>query len=432
MASLENNHSMSMSELLAQQEKVLEKLKPGSIVKGVVASKRPGEIFIDIGAKYEGLVEPRDLENLSPDELAAIKVGDTVPVYILRTQSDEEDQEHIRLSLSQARAEKDWDEAERLFTAKELVESDVIGFNKGGLIVSFGHVRGFVPGSQLVSVQYNSANKTERWEQLVGETLKLKIIEVDRARNRLIFSEKAASEELRKVREKEKAQLLAELSEGDVRIGKVTSLADFGAFVDIGGIDGLIHLSELAWTHVSHPNEILQVGNEIKVYILKVEHNQLRVALSLKRLQPEPWSEVFEHYHIDQIVDAVITKLTNFGAFARIDNQIEGLIHISEITDHNITHPREAVSENQQVRVRIIHIDPDRKRMGLSMKQVEDMENWAEFQAGDMEDEADTESQADTEHQVDDTGHQVDDTGHQANTSDRDASEIEPDEDAEA
>jgi small subunit ribosomal protein S1 len=395
LAGVDDDRKMSMAELLAAQEKALEQLKPGTIVKGVVASKRPGEIFVDIGAKYEGIVDPRDLENLTPEELAAIKVGDIIPVYILKTQSEEDEQDHIRLSLSQARAEKDWDEAERLFQAAAVVESEVIGNNKGGLIVSFGHVRGFVPGSQLVSVQYSGPNKADRWDQLTGEKLKLKIIEVDRSRNRLIFSERAASEELRKEKAKEKAKLLEGLSEGDVRTGRVTSLADFGAFVDIGGLDGLIHLSELAWTHVSHPGEILKVGDEIKVYILKIEYDQLRVALSLKRLQPEPWSEVFNHYQINQIVDAVITKLTNFGAFARIDNQIEGLIHISELSDKNITHPREVVSENQPVKVRIIHIDPERKRMGLSMKQVEEKENWAEYQADQAEDApAESEPQA--------------------------------------
>lgn len=378
MAGVEGDETMSMAELLAQEEAALQQIVPGTIVKGVVASKRTGEIFVDIGAKYEGLVEPKDLENFSPEEIAAIKVGDTIPVYVLRMQTDEED--HIRLSLSQAKAEKDWDDAERLFKAGEIVESEVIGNNKGGLIVSFGHVRGFVPGSQLTSVQYSSQNKGERWDELTGEKLHLKIIEVDRTRNRLIFSERAASDDLRKEKAKEKAKLLEDLAEGDVRSGQVTSLADFGAFVDIGGIDGLIHLSELAWTHVSHPNEILNVGDEIDVYILKVEHDQQRVALSLKRLQPEPWSEVFDHYQINQVVDAVITKLTNFGAFARIDNRIEGLIHISEISEKNIAHPKDVVSENQEVKVRIIHIDPERRRMGLSMKQVEDQENWAEYQ----------------------------------------------------
>jgi small subunit ribosomal protein S1 len=367
-----------MAELLAQEENALQEIQPGKIVQGVVASKRPGEIFVDVGAKYEGLVEPRDLDNLTPEELAAIKVGETIPVYVLRTPSDEED--HIILSLSQARAEKDWDEAERLFKEKTVIESEVIGNNKGGLIVAFGHVRGFVPGSQLASVQYNSSNKADRWSQLTGKTLKLKIIEVDRSRNRLIFSERAAADEKRKEIEEERARFLDSLSEGEVCKGRVTSLADFGAFVDIGGIDGLIHLSELSWTHVNHPGEILKVGDEIDVYILNIERDQQRVALSLKRLQPEPWSEVFEHYHIDQIVDATITKLTNFGAFARIDNRIEGLIHISEIAEQNIAHPRDVVSEGETVKVRIIHIDPERRRMGLSMKQVEDVEDWTEYQ----------------------------------------------------
>lgn len=392
MTGVEGDETMSMAELLAQEEAALQQIVPGTIVKGVVASKRTGEIFVDIGAKYEGLVEPKDLENFSPEEIAAIKVGDTIPVYVLRMQTDEED--HIRLSLSQAKAEKDWDDAERLFKAGDIVESEVIGNNKGGLIVSFGHVRGFVPGSQLTSVQYSSQNKGERWDELTGEKLHLKIIEVDRTRNRLIFSERAASDDLRKEKAKEKAKLLEDLAEGDVRRGQVTSLADFGAFVDIGGIDGLIHLSELAWTHVSHPNEILNVGDEIDVYILKVEHDQQRVALSLKRLQPEPWSEVFDHYQINQVVDAVITKLTNFGAFARIDNRIEGLIHISEISEKNIAHPKDVVAENQEVKVRIIHIDPERRRMGLSMKQVEDHENWAEYQEQQSSD--DNDASADT------------------------------------
>ncbi|HMQ55316.1 MAG TPA: S1 RNA-binding domain-containing protein [Anaerolineae bacterium] len=379
MAGVEGDETMSMAELLAQSEEALQQIVPGTIVKGVVASKKPGEIFIDIGAKSEGLVDPRDLDNFSPEELAAIKVGDEVSVYVIRGQTDEE--EHIRLSLSQAQAERDWDKAERLHKSGDVVESEVVGYNKGGLIVSFGHVRGFVPGSQLISVNFGSQNKGDRWNKMTGTELTLKIIEVDRARNRLILSERAASDELRKEKAKEKAQFLEELSEGDVRKGKVTSLADFGAFVDIGGIDGLVHLSELSWTHVAHPSEVLRVGDEVEVYILKIEQDQQRVALSLKRLAPEPWTEVFSHYQINQIVDATITKLTNFGAFARIDNRIEGLIHISEISDKNITHPKDVLSEGAEVRVRIIHIDPDRRRMGLSLKDVDAQENWSEFQS---------------------------------------------------
>jgi small subunit ribosomal protein S1 len=379
LAGSEDKKIETMAELLAQEEDFFRVIKPGEIVKGVVASKRPSEILIDVGAKSEGIVDPKDLDNLNPEEIAAIKVGETVAAYVLSTQTDEEGH-RITLSLSRARIERDWDEAERLFEAGEAIESTVIGNNKGGLIVNFGQVRGFVPGSQLINAQYGGSHRPERWNQLTGETLKLKIIEVDRNRNRLIFSERAAAEETRKEREKEKEKFLAELVEGDVRPGRVTSLANFGAFVDIGGVDGLIHLSELAWTHVSHPREVLKVGDEIQVYILNVDREQRRVALSLKRLEPEPWSQVFDFYEINQIVDAVIIKLTNFGAFARIDDRIEGLIHISEITDRNITHPREVLSEGQEVKVRIIHIDPDRRRMGLSMKEVEAQEDWASYQ----------------------------------------------------
>lgn len=389
MASATNDQNMSMAELLEQEEHVMQDVKHGTIVKGVVASKKPGEIFVDVGAKYEGLVEPRDLDNLTPEEIAEINVGDTIPVYVLKTPTD--DEAHIILSLSRARAEKDWDEAERLFETSDMIESKVIGNNKGGLIVSFGHVRGFVPGSQLTSVQYNAANKSDRWGELTGKILKLKIIEVDRSRNRLIFSERAAADDLRVEQKKERAKLLESITEGDVCDGRVTSLADFGAFVDIGGIDGLVHLSELAWTHVSHPSEILKVGDKIKVYVLNVEHEKQRIALSLKRLQPEPWSEVFDFFQIDQIVDAKITKLTNFGAFARIDNRIEGLIHISEISDRNIGHPRDVLSEGQDVRVRIIHIDPDRRRMGLSMKQVADESDWSDYEQTEDTDGEDAE-----------------------------------------
>jgi small subunit ribosomal protein S1 len=391
-AKTEDSQMMSMADLLAQEESMFRVLKPGDIIKGVVASKRAGEILIDVGAKSEGIVDPKDLDDLSPEELAAIKVGETVPVYVLSAHGDEEGYT-IKLSLSQARVERDWDEAERLFEAGESIESKVIGHNKGGLIVNFGQVRGFVPGSQLMNAQYGGQSRPDRWNQMMGESLQLKIIEVDRSRNRLILSERAAADELRKEREKEKDEFLAQLIEGDVRPGRVTSLANFGAFVDIGGVDGLIHLSELAWTHVSHPREVLKVGDEVKVYILNVDREQKRVALSLKRLEPEPWSQVFDYYEINQVVDAVITKLTNFGAFARIDDRIEGLIHISEITSENITHPRQAhLSEGQQVKVRIIHIDPNRRRMGLSMKDIEGQDDWQAYQEESAEVVQDTEA----------------------------------------
>jgi small subunit ribosomal protein S1 len=373
--SSEENH-MTMAELLDQEESFFRVLQPGDIVKGTVASKRSNEILVDVGAKSEGIVSAKDLDNLSSEEIAEIKIGDEIPVYVVNVEGEED---HINLSISQARIERDWDRAKHLFDKGETVESTVVGNNKGGLIVNFGQIRGFVPGSQLANNQYG-AQRPGRWNQLTGEELRLKIIEVDRERNRLIFSERAVAEE----DEQEKSKILEDLQEGETRKGRVTSLANFGAFVDIGGIDGLIHLSELAWTRISHPNEIVQVGDDIEVYILNVDLEQSRVALSLKRLHPEPWTEVFKYYQINQLAEAVITNITDFGAFARIDNRIEGLIHISELADRNINHPREVVTEGQEVTVRIIHIDPDRQRMGLSLKQVEDNsegeENWADYQ----------------------------------------------------
>ncbi len=370
-----DENQMTMAELLDQEESFFRVLQPGDIVKGTVASKRSNEILVDVGAKSEGIVSAKDLDNLSSEEIAEIKIGDEIPVFVVNVEGEED---HINLSISQARIERDWDRARRLFDEGETVESTVVGNNKGGLIVNFGQIRGFVPGSQLANNQYG-AQRPGRWNQLTGEELRLKIIEVDRDRNRLIFSERAVAEE----DEQEKGKFLEELEEGEVRKGRVTSLANFGAFVDIGGIDGLIHLSELAWTRISHPNEIVQVGDEIEVYILNVDLEQNRVALSLKRLQPEPWSEVFKYYQINQLAEAVITNITDFGAFARLDNRIEGLIHISELADRNINHPREVVTEGQEVTVRIIHIDPDRQRMGLSLKQVDEgegEEDWADYQ----------------------------------------------------
>jgi len=209
--------------------------------------------------------------------------------------------------------------------------------------------------------------------------MRLKIIEIDRRRNRLILSERAAMQEWRK---EQKDKLLSELDEKQVIRGKVTSLADFGAFVDIGGADGLIHLSELSWAPVSHPNEVLKVGDSVEVYVLQVDADRQRISLSLKRLQPEPWSQVLDKYQIGEVVEAVITRLASFGAFARVDD-VEGLIHVSELSDANITHPREAVKEGDQVSVKIIHIDPERRRMGLSLKQAEGVSEWEDYQGSE-------------------------------------------------
>jgi small subunit ribosomal protein S1 len=202
--------------------------------------------------------------------------------------------------------------------------------------------------------------------------MQLKVIEIDRSRNRLILSERAAMREWRK---QHKDRLLAELQEGDVRKGEVISICDFGAFVDLGGADGLIHLSELSWRRVAHPSEVIKVGDQVEVYVLNVDRDRKRIGLSLKRLGPDPWSVITDRYHIGQLVEGTITKLVKFGAFARIfDDDVEGLIHLSELSDARIAHPREVVQEADVRTLRIIRIDPDRRRIGLSLKRVDSSE----------------------------------------------------------
>lgn len=364
---------MTMAELL-ESSMELQTIEKGTIIRGTVVSISDNELLVNVRSKYEGIVKAKDLERVDPEYLAEIKVGDEIPVYVVHLADDEG---YVILSLNKAVVERDWEKAQKLFTAGEILEREVISTNKGGLIVAFGSVRGFVPGSQLDSAHVGHADKTGQWNHMIGKKLSLKIIEVDRRRNRLILSERAALEELR---QQQKQEMLFDLAEGQViKGGRITSLADFGAFVDLGGAEGLIHLSELAWTQVSHPRDVLKVGDQVDVYVLNIDQERQRIGLSLKRLQPEPWSLALENYQPGQIVNAVITKLTNFGAFARIDNTLEGLIHISELSQKQVNHPREVVNEGDEVQVRIISIEPNRRRMGLSMKQAAEAEEaWSE------------------------------------------------------
>jgi len=359
-------------ESLLQEEYSYTPLKRGEVREGIVVGINPTEILVDLSGKTEGIVSGRELERMPKDLLNKLKIGQEVLAYVI---NPEDKNGNIVLSLTRAQLEKDWREAERLFETQEMFSGHVAGHNKGGLIVRLGKVRGFVPASQLDASRHPHINESglsseERWSQLAGEILQLKVIEIDRERNRLILSERAAMREWRKF---QKEKLLSELTEGEVRKGRVISLADFGAFVDLGGADGLIHLSELSWKRVNHPKEVLSVGDEVEVYVLNVDRERRRIGLSRKRLQPDPWSLAEEKYHIDQLVEGVITKLAKFGAFACIvdDEEIEGLIHISEISEDHIAHPKEIVQEGQIVTLRIIRIDADQRRMGLSLKRVD-------------------------------------------------------------
>jgi small subunit ribosomal protein S1 len=361
-------------------------LKSGDVRDGIIVSISPSEILVDVGAKSEGFVHQREMERMGKEYLDSLSVGDSVVVYVVRP---EDRDGNIVLSLSRAQQERDWRDAEALLESGEIFESAVIGFNRGGVICRVGKVRGFIPASQLVTKGEikPDTNEENRYASMVGKSLWLKVVELDRKRNRLILSERLAQRERRRGR---KDELLSELKKGDVRKGRISSLAKFGAFVDLGGADGLIHLSELSWSRVNHPNEVIQVGDEVQVYVLNVDRERKRIGLSLRRLEPEPWSVVHDRYSVGQVVEGVITKLASFGAFARVDSTLEGLIHISELANHRVTHPREVVKEGDTLNLRIIRIDPARRRMGLSLKRATE-EEYAEvdWRAAEVEDDDD-------------------------------------------
>jgi len=344
-------------------------LKRGDILDGKVVRVRPEEVLIDVGRKYEGTISSHELESMGPADVEKLQPGDEVLTYVV---NPEDKDGRIVLSLRQADLEREWRSFEKLFETGEIFEETVTGHNKGGLIVQLGQVRGFVPSSQLAPPlrgdEQRNLTREERRAKMVGQRLMLKIIEIDRQRNRLILSERAAE---RIQRKEQKEQLLTSLKEGDVCSGRVSSLCDFGAFVDLGGADGLIHLSEISWERVSHPKEVLRIGEEVEVYVMNVDREKRRIGLSLKRVQADPWSQVEEAYSEGQLVEGTITKLTEFGAFARLKGEaIEGLVHVSELSDTRIAHPREVVKEGETLTLRIIRLDPHRRRMGLSLKSV--------------------------------------------------------------
>lgn len=257
--------------------------------------------------------------------------------------------------------DSDWDEIAQIMNDDGVIELVVVGHNRGGLLVEWRSLRGFVPASQLVD--FNASARRNGLSVRLGQTLKLRVIELNREQNRLIFSERAA-----KAQPGERADLLTRLQPGDVISGSITNLCDFGAFVDLGGLEGLIHISELSWGRVGHPADLLKRGQLVEVYVLEVNREAGRVALSLKRMHPDPWETVHERYQIGHIVEGTITNVVDFGAFARIEEGLEGLIHVSELAEGHFLHPRNVVAEGQVIRARILSIDGRARRLGLSLR----------------------------------------------------------------
>jgi small subunit ribosomal protein S1 len=364
-----------MDALLESDSYELEMPRRGELRKGTIARVTETDILVDVGAKSEGVIPTRELERLSSEQREELTVGQEVDVYVLRSGGRDGS---LLLSIVRAEEENDWREAERLLADKDLYEGLISGFNKGGLIVKLGRLRGFVPASQVSLSRRRRAygnSPDRRWGKMIGEPIMAKVIEVDRRRNRLIMSERSAAREARDIL---KERLITELKPGEIRTGHVISLADFGAFIDIGGADGLVHMSEISWKRISHPRELLKVGQKVEVKVLGVDPTRKRISLSMRELEADPWDSILGQYREGQLIEGTITKLTRFGAFASLagteEYDIEGLIHVSELSDKRIEHPREMVQEGQELALRVIKLDRDRRRIGLSLKRVDSVE----------------------------------------------------------
>lgn len=375
-----------MEALLRDNDYAFRSLRRGETVEGTVVRIDPDEMLIDVGMKSEGVIPSREFFS-DGDEGPTLHVGDRTLVYVMQPEGQDG---HAILSLRRARMERSWREIEELYHRGALIEGPVVDFNKGGLIVDVKGVRGFVPVSQVLDLRNVTRQEGENEEvtqtlaAMNGRRLPLKIIEINRSRNRLILSERAAVQEQRTLR---KDELMDQLEPGQVRKGVVSNLTSFGAFVDLGGADGLVHVSEISYNRVNHPSEVLRVGQDIDVMVLSVDRESKKIALSLKKALPDPWTTVEDRYNVGQVVPAVITKLAKFGAFAKVEEGLEGLIHLSELTDLPVQDAAQVVQEGQDVNVKIIHINNQRRRLGLSVRQADESAAPEDMQSfGDTED----------------------------------------------
>ncbi|SVB97763.1 uncharacterized protein METZ01_LOCUS250617 [marine metagenome] len=340
-------------------------LQRGEVVDGVVMRVDQDGILVNVGGKSEGMIPSREARSLTPEDMAALEIGSPLSAYVLRTEQEEG---IAILSLDRARSETGWAVLEQALAADTLVEGTIVDHNRGGVVVNVEGVQAFVPLSHLLPVTRDQIDPQE--PGVYSRTAKpqqYKVLEVDRRGRRAILSERLAWQGWR---EKQKVRLLQELVEGETRKGKVSGIAKFGVFVDLGGADGLIHTSELSWKTITNPEEIVHVGDELDVMVLNIDQEKERISLSLRRLSAETWSTITQAFEIGQIVNGTITRLTTFGAFAQIEGGIEGLVHISELSEKHITHPKEAVVEGQVLELKILSLDPERHRLGLSRRRV--------------------------------------------------------------
>lgn len=341
----------------------------GQLREGIIMQRREDGLIVDIGTKRDGIVPTADLTYLT--DAAVLEIGQTVPVIVVQPRNNDG---NVELSISQAKQQEDWLKAEQMKNDETVCEATVLESNRGGLTVEFGRLRGFVPMSQLIGFGRirQASERYRRLGALVGKKMLLKVIEVNRGRRRLILSQQAAAKEWRTERRR---QLLDELEADQVRSGRLSQITNFGLFVNLGGLDGLVHVSELSWGRIENPADVYRVGQRVKVKVLSVDRERQRIALSIKALIPDPWETAEERYAVGQLAEGKVSQMADFGIFVELEPGVEGLLHNSELL---APEQREELTIGTEVLVKVIRIEPDRRRIGLSARQVrrEEWEQW--------------------------------------------------------
>jgi small subunit ribosomal protein S1 len=373
MQDVQNNQTqaeldLEMFERYLEADSDFDIPERGDLREGVIVEIRSNELLVNIGGKRDGIVPQSDLSKLDDEVVKGLHEGQTIDVVISR---QPEDDGFYQLSMADALQQRDWITAQKMLESGEISTHKVIGYNKGGLTVEFFNLRGFVPASHVIDMARNLSEDQRRaeLEGRIGDSMRLKVIEVDRKRRRLVMSQMLAE---REYQTQQRERLLTTLKVGDVLNGEVRSLRPFGAFVDLGGADGLLHVSEIGWAPINHPREALQVGDKIDVQVIRLDPDNQRIGLSRKRLLPNPWDEIESRYSVGQILPVTITRVVDFGAFAQIEPGVEGLVHISEIADISVAEPLRTIRPGDKVLAKVLRVNGKQQRIGLSIRQAQD------------------------------------------------------------
>jgi small subunit ribosomal protein S1 len=373
MQDVQNNQTqaeldLEMFERYLEADSDFDIPERGDLREGVIVEIRSNELLVNIGGKRDGIVPQSDLSKLDDEVVKGLHEGQTIDVVISR---QPEDDGFYQLSMADALQQRDWITAQKMLESGEISTHKVIGYNKGGLTVEFFNLRGFVPASHVIDMARNLSEDQRRaeLEGRIGDSMRLKVIEVDRKRRRLVMSQMLAE---REYQTQQRERLLTTLKVGDVLNGEVRSLRPFGAFVDLGGADGLLHVSEIGWAPINHPREALQVGDKIDVQVIRLDPDNQRIGLSRKRLLPNPWDEIESRYNVGQILPVTITRVVDFGAFAQIEPGVEGLVHISEISDISVAEPLRTIRPGDKVLAKVLRVNGKQQRIGLSIRQAQD------------------------------------------------------------